>query len=75
MRDYECVYTTLRVVRMAVELFKDLGADLVKPYKINDKTVNQALELRHGKSIRLFNMDKVSNGPFLPVCLPFHERL
>jgi RNA polymerase-associated protein RTF1 len=49
---------------MAVELFKDLGADLVKPYKINDKTVNQALELRHGKSVRLFNMDKVSNSPF-----------
>ncbi|KAF8240544.1 plus-3-domain-containing protein [Tricholoma matsutake] len=43
----------------------NLGADFVKPYKINDKTVNQALELRHGKSVRLFNMDKVSNGPFL----------
>jgi len=44
----------------------NLGPDLVKPYKINDKTVNQALELRHGKSVRLFNMDKVSNSPFLP---------
>ena len=56
---------------MAAELSKDLGPDLVKPYKINDKTVNQALELRHGKSVRLFNMDKVSNSPFLLVCITF----
>ncbi|KAF8743558.1 hypothetical protein AX14_002107 [Amanita brunnescens Koide BX004] len=43
----------------------NLAADLVKPYKINDTTVNQAFELKHGKSIRVFNMDKVSNGLFV----------
>lgn len=48
-------------------LFEDLGPDLVKPYKIDDKTVNHAFELKHGKSVRLFNMDKVSNSEFLPV--------
>lgn len=69
MRDHKCVLATLHAVGMVVELLRDLGPDLVKPYKVNDKTVNQALELRHGKSVRLFNMDKVSNGPFLPVRL------
>ncbi|KAF5384178.1 hypothetical protein D9615_003169 [Tricholomella constricta] len=44
----------------------NLGADFVKTYRVNDKVVNQALELKHGKSVRLFNMDKVSNAPFLP---------
>ncbi|KZP21278.1 plus-3-domain-containing protein [Athelia psychrophila] len=44
----------------------NLGPDLVKPYKIDDKTVNHAFELKHGKSVRLFNMDKVSNSEFLP---------
>ena len=29
--------------------------------------VNQAFELKHGRSTKLFNMDKVSNGPFLEV--------
>lgn len=42
----------------------------VKPYKINDKTVNQALELKHGASQRAWNMDKVSNGPFVEVGIP-----
>jgi RNA polymerase-associated protein RTF1 len=55
----------LHIVRIVIKPSKDLSADPVKPYKINDKFVNQALELRHGKSIRLFNMDKVSNAPFL----------
>ncbi|GLB39999.1 putative plus-3-domain-containing protein [Lyophyllum shimeji] len=44
----------------------NLGADLVKPYRVNDKMANQALELKHGKSVKLFLMDKVSNGPFTP---------
>ncbi|KAF9463231.1 hypothetical protein BDZ94DRAFT_1298003 [Collybia nuda] len=44
----------------------NLGADLVKPYKINDKTVNQTVDLKHGKSERTFNMDKISNAAFLP---------
>lgn len=54
-------------VRCLFKPFKDLGADLVKPYKIDDKTVNHSFELKHGKSVRLFNMDKVSNSDFLPV--------
>ncbi|KAF8153059.1 hypothetical protein B0H34DRAFT_722097 [Crassisporium funariophilum] len=44
---------------------KNLAPDLVKPYKIDDKLVNQALELKHGKSVKIWNMDKVSNGAFL----------
>lgn len=41
---------------------EDLGVNLVKPYKINDRMVNQTLELQHGKSIKAFLMDKVSNS-------------
>jgi hypothetical protein len=55
------------VCSLGTEHTKDLAADLVKPYKINDTTVNQAFELKHGKSIRVFNMDKVSNGLFVDV--------
>ncbi|KZT38612.1 plus-3-domain-containing protein [Sistotremastrum suecicum HHB10207 ss-3] len=40
----------------------NVGPDLVKPYKVNDKLVNQLLELKHGKSVRLFTMDKISNS-------------
>ncbi|KAG1719194.1 hypothetical protein EDB19DRAFT_1787098 [Suillus lakei] len=43
---------------------QNLGVNLTKPYKINDVTVNQTLELKHGKSLKAFNMDKVSNAPF-----------
>jgi RNA polymerase-associated protein RTF1 len=50
-----------------VKLRKDLSAEAVKPYKVNDKLVNQGFDLKHGKSIRSFNMDKVSNGPFIEV--------
>ncbi|KAI6115353.1 hypothetical protein EDD16DRAFT_1595144 [Pisolithus croceorrhizus] len=42
----------------------NLGANLVRPYKINDQTVNQTLELKHGKSVKGFTMDKVSNAIF-----------
>ncbi|KIJ16405.1 hypothetical protein PAXINDRAFT_168536 [Paxillus involutus ATCC 200175] len=42
----------------------NLGANLTRPYKINDKTVNQTLELKHGKSVKTFHMDKVSNAAF-----------
>ncbi len=45
----------------------DLAPDFVKPYKINERLVNQAFELKHGKSQKTFTMDKVSNGPFLEV--------
>ena len=50
-----------------VDLYIDLGADLVKPYKVDGKMMNQVFELKHGKSRRMFNMDKVSNGRFLEV--------
>ncbi|KAF9238923.1 hypothetical protein BU15DRAFT_88171 [Melanogaster broomeanus] len=43
---------------------QDLGANLARPYKINDQHVNQMLELRHGKSVKTFHMDKVSNSAF-----------
>jgi hypothetical protein len=49
--------------------FSDLAADFVKPYKIDEKMINQALELKHGKSVRVFPMDKVSNGNFSSVRL------
>lgn len=53
----------------------DLAPDFVKPYKINDKLVNHAFELKHGKSVKTFNMDKVSNGPFLSVrCTLLHKQ-
>ncbi|KAK7683685.1 hypothetical protein QCA50_013061 [Cerrena zonata] len=42
----------------------NLGANLVKPYKINERTVNQVLELRHGSAVRTWSMDKVSNASF-----------
>ncbi|CAL1710020.1 unnamed protein product [Somion occarium] len=42
----------------------NLGANLVKPYKINDRTINQVLELKHGAAIKTWAMDKVSNSPF-----------
>ncbi|KAL0946298.1 hypothetical protein HGRIS_012545 [Hohenbuehelia grisea] len=38
--------------------------EVVKPYKINDKSVNRQFELRHGKSVRTFAMDKASNSTF-----------
>ncbi|KAF5325313.1 hypothetical protein D9619_009790 [Psilocybe cf. subviscida] len=43
---------------------KDLAPNFVKPYKVNDTSIDQALELKHGKSTKTFLMDKVSNAPF-----------
>jgi len=54
-------------------VFVDLAPDLVKPYKVNDKAMNQAFELKHGKSLKVFSMDKVSNGPFLEVRRAFSK--
>ena len=45
----------------------DISATLSKPYKVDDETVNQELELKHGESTRRFPMDKISNGRFEPV--------
>lgn len=39
----------------------NLGAEICKPYKVNEQLVNQVFELKHGKYIKLFPMDKVSN--------------
>jgi len=44
--------------------FQDLASELVKTYKIDNKEVNQALELKLSKSTRVYLMDKVSNSPF-----------
>lgn len=52
-----------------VEGYIDLGPDLVKPYKVDGKMMNRTFELKHGKSRKMFNMDKVSNGRFLEVIL------
>jgi len=43
---------------------QDLASELVKAYKVDDKEVNQALELKLSKSTRVYLMDKVSNSPF-----------
>ncbi|KAH7915879.1 hypothetical protein BJ138DRAFT_823015 [Hygrophoropsis aurantiaca] len=43
---------------------QNLGANLSKPYKVNDTMVNQTLDLKHGKSVKSFYMDKVSNSSF-----------
>lgn len=70
MRDNQCV-VSLTLCAIVVEIFEDLGVDFVKPYKIDDKTVNQTFDLKHGKSVRSFLMDKVSNSLFLPVGAQF----
>ncbi|KAG2007226.1 hypothetical protein CC2G_014939 [Coprinopsis cinerea AmutBmut pab1-1] len=36
----------------------------VKPYKVNDRLINQAVELKHGQSVREFSMDRISNSDF-----------
>jgi hypothetical protein len=45
----------------------DLGAELSKPYKVNNQLVNQTLELKHGMAVKAFQMDKVSNVGFQAV--------
>ena len=63
MRNNECVYCIVPVVS-SVEVLAGVSPDLVKPYKIDDKSINQLIELKHGKSVKLFMMDKVSNSVF-----------
>ena len=60
------VRTSAGVLCASFEL--GLGANFTKPYKINDTMVNQTLDLKHGKSLKAFYMDKVSNAPFTQVC-------
>jgi hypothetical protein len=66
MRDLEYVLFII-LFWTFLEFVQDLAPEFVKPYKVNDKTVNQAFDLKHGKSIRSFLMDKVSNSTFHPV--------
>lgn len=54
-----------------VETIVELGIDAVKPYKIDDKIIDRNFELKHGKSVKWFSMDKASNSEFLMVGSPF----
>lgn len=54
-----------------VETIVELGIDAVKPYKIDDKIIDRNFELKHGKSVKWFSMDKASNSEFLVVGSPF----
>jgi RNA polymerase-associated protein RTF1 len=47
---------------------EDLGADLVKPYPVNNQMMNQTLELRHGKAVKAWPMDRISDSQFTDVC-------
>jgi hypothetical protein len=51
---------------------RDLGAELSKPYKVNDQPVNQLLELKHGNNLKLFPMDRVSNTEVTQVSIFKH---
>lgn len=44
-----------------------LGPPDQKTYQVQNKVLNQALELRHGKFEKFWTMDKVSNSALLPV--------
>ncbi len=56
------------VISISLTFKLELALDFVKPYMINNnKMINQAFELTHGRSAKIFTMDKVSNGPFLEV--------
>jgi RNA polymerase-associated protein RTF1 len=55
-------------------MHKDLGADLVKPYKVNDVPVNQSIELKHGKSTKIWMMDKISNASWNDVRFKMAKR-
>lgn len=43
---------------------QNLAGELVKAYKVDDKEMDQALELKLSKSTRVYPMDKVSNSSF-----------
>ncbi|KAI0034796.1 hypothetical protein K488DRAFT_77018 [Vararia minispora EC-137] len=42
----------------------NLATELVEPYKVNERFVDQQIDLKHGASVKSFPMDKVSNSPF-----------
>lgn len=43
---------------------QSLSETPVKPYKINDRMIDLALDLKHGKAQKAFNMDRISNSQF-----------
>jgi RNA polymerase-associated protein RTF1 len=73
MRVNQCVAFPTLVLVLSFKTSKDLGVNLTKPYMVDDKMVNHQLELRHGKSLKIFLMDKVSNSEFQPVGSPFYR--
>jgi RNA polymerase-associated protein RTF1 len=44
--------------------------DPVRPYVVEGNTLDQTLELRHGASVKAFQMDRISNAPFTDVRAP-----
>lgn len=44
-----------------------ISSELVEPYQLNLKTVNQQIEVKHGALQRAFLMQKVSCGSFTDV--------
>lgn len=58
-------------MKSVVEIIIELGLEPVKPYKIDDKSIDRNFELKHGKSLKWFSLDKVSNSGFHAVGLFF----
>jgi RNA polymerase-associated protein RTF1 len=54
-------------VTVPVHGHQGVSTQVAKPYKINNQSMNQILELKHGSSVKAFPMDKVSNAPFQQV--------
>lgn len=49
-------------------VFLGMAPGTVKNYQVNDLVVNRVFELKHGKAVRAWPMDKVSDSPFTQVC-------
>jgi len=49
------------------EIVDLVAQDPVKTYKLGNRTYDRAVELKHGQSIKQFNMDRISNSHFTPV--------
>ncbi|TFK29461.1 hypothetical protein FA15DRAFT_582199 [Coprinopsis marcescibilis] len=41
---------------------QELSPNPVKPYNVNDRMINLAVNLKHGKALKQFNMDRISNS-------------
>ena len=64
MRNSEYVTRLISEISRSTFTFQDLAGELVKAYKVDDKEMDQALELKLSKSTRVYPMDKVSNSSF-----------